>query len=38
MNQEMTLMIQTMLSNGMSISQISKCLSKSEDEIRKLIS
>ena len=38
LNQERVLMVQTMLSNGMSISQISKCLSKSEDEIRKLIS
>ena len=38
MNQEMTLMIQTMLSNGMSVSQIAKCVSKSEEEIMKWIS
>ena len=37
MNQEMTLMIQTMLSNGMSVSQIAKCISKSEEEILELI-
>ena len=37
MNQEMTLMIQTMLSNGMSVSQIAKCVSKSEEEIMKWI-
>ena len=37
MSQEMTLMIQTMLANGMSISQIADCLSKSEEEILKLI-
>ena len=38
MNQEMTLMIQTMLSNGMSVSQIAKSISKSEEEIMKWIS
>ena len=38
MNQEMTLMIQTMLSNGMSVSQIAKCVSKSEEEIMEWIS
>ena len=38
MNQEMTLMIRTMLSNGMSISEIAKCVSKSEEEIMKWIS
>ena len=38
MNQEMTLMIRTMLSNGMSVSQIAKCVSKSEEEIMKWIS
>ncbi len=38
MNQEMTLMIQTMLSNVMSVSQIAKCVSKSEEEIMKWIS
>ena len=37
MNQEMTLMIRTMLSNGMSVSEIAKCVSKSEKEILKLI-
>ena len=37
MNQEMTLMIRTMLSNGMSVSEIAKCVSKSEEEILKLI-
>ena len=37
MNQEMTFMIQTMLSNGMSVSEIAKCVSKSEKEILKLI-
>ena len=37
MNQERTLMIQTMLSNGMSVSEIAKCVSKSEEEILKLI-
>ena len=37
MNQEMTLMIQTMLSNGMSVSQIAKCLSRSEGKIMKRI-
>ena len=37
MNQEMTFMIQTMLSNGMSVSEIAKCVSKSEEEILKLI-
>ena len=37
MNQEMTFIIQTMLSNGMSVSEIAKCVSKSEEEILKLI-
>ena len=37
MNQEMTLMIQTMLSNGMSVSQDAKCLSRSEGKIMKRI-
>ena len=37
MNQEMTLMLQTILSNGMSVSEIAKCVSKSEEEILKLI-
>lgn len=37
MSQEMTLMIQTMLSNGMSVSQIAKCVSKSVEEILELI-
>ena len=37
MNQERTLMIQTMLSNGMSVSEIAKCVSKSEEEILELI-
>ena len=37
MNQEMTFMIRTMLSNGMSVSEIAKCVSKSEEEILKLI-
>ena len=37
MNQEMTLMIQTMLSNGMSVSQVAKCLSRSEGKIMKRI-
>ena len=36
-NQEMTFMIQTMLSNGMSVSEIAKCVSKSEKEILELI-
>ena len=38
MNQERALMIQAMLSNGMSVSQVTKCVSKSEEEIMKLIS
>ena len=38
MSQEMTLIIQTMLSNGMSVSEIAKCVSKSEEEIMKWIS
>ena len=38
MNQERALMIQAMLSNGMSVSQIAKCVSKSEEEIMKWIS
>lgn len=37
MNQERSLMIHTMLINGMSVSQIAKCLSKSEEEIMKFI-
>ena len=37
MNQEMTLMLQTILSNGMSESEIAKCVSKSEKEILELI-
>ena len=37
MNQEMTLMLQTILSNGMSVSEIAKYVSKSEEEIMKLI-
>ena len=37
MNQEMTFMIRTMLSNGMSVSEIAKCVSKSEKEILELI-
>ena len=37
MNQEMTLMLQTILSNGMSVSEIAKCVSKSEEEILELI-
>ena len=38
LNQERVLMVQTMLSNGMSVSQIAKCVSKSEEEIIKWIS
>ena len=38
MNQEIKQMIQVMLSNGMSISEIAKCVSKSEEEIMKWIS
>ena len=37
MNQERTLMIKTMLSNGMSLEFVSKSLSKSEDEILDLL-
>lgn len=37
MNQERTLMLQTILSNDMSVSEIAKCVSKSEEEILKLI-
>ena len=37
MSQEIKQMIQDMLSNGMSVSQIAKCVSKSEEEILKLI-
>ena len=37
MNQERVLMIQTMLKNGMSVSQIAKCLSKSEEEILEVL-
>ena len=38
MSQEIKQMIQDMLSNGMSVSQIAKCVSKSEEEIMKWIS
>ena len=38
MSQEIKQMIQVMLSNGMSVSQIAKCVSKSEEEIKKWIS
>ena len=38
LNQERVLMVQMMLKNGMSISQIAKCVSKSEEEIMKWIS
>ena len=38
MSQEIKQMIQVMLSNGMSVSQIAKCVSKSEEEIMKWIS
>ena len=37
MNQERVLMIQTMLKNGMSVSQIAKCLSKGEEEILEVL-
>ena len=37
LNQERILMVQMMLKNGMSISQIAKCVSKSEEEIMKWI-
>lgn len=37
MNQEIKQMIQVKLSNGMSVSQIAKCVSKSEEEIMKWI-
>ena len=37
LNQERVLMVQMMLKNGMSVSQIAKCVSKSEEEIMKLI-
>lgn len=37
LNQEMKKMIETMLSNGMSVSQVAKCVSKSEEEILELI-
>lgn len=37
MSQEIKQMIQDMLSNGMSVSQIAKCVSKSEEEILELI-
>ena len=37
MSQEIKQMIQVMLSNGMSVSQIAKCVSKSEEEIMKWI-
>ncbi len=38
LNQERVLMVQMMLKNGMSVSQIAKSLSKSEEEIMKWIS
>ena len=38
MSQEIKQMIQVMLSNGMSVSQIAKCVSKSEEEIMKWLS
>ena len=38
LNQERVLMVQMMLKNGMSVSQIAKCVSKSEEEIMKWIS
>jgi septum formation inhibitor MinC len=38
LNQERILMVKMMLKNGMSISQIAKCVSKSEEEIMKWIS
>ena len=38
LNRERILMVQMMLKNGMSISQIAKCVSKSEEEIMKWIS
>ena len=38
MSQEIKQMIQVMLSKGMSVSQIAKCVSKSEEEIMKWIS
>ena len=37
MSQEIKQMIQDTLSNGMSVSQIAKCVSKSEEEILELI-
>ena len=37
MSQEIKQMIQVMLSNGMNVSQIAKCVSKSEEEIMNLI-
>ena len=37
MNQERSLMVHTMLTNAMSVPQIAKCLSKSEEEIMKFI-
>lgn len=37
LNQEMKKMIETMLSNGMSVSQVAKCLSRSEGKIMKRI-
>ena len=38
LNQERVLMVQMMLKNGMSVSQIAKSVSKSEEEIMKWIS
>ena len=37
LNQERVLMVQMMLKNGMSVSQIAKCVSKSKEEIMKWI-
>ena len=37
LNQERVLMVQMMLKNGMSVSQIAKCVSKSEEEIMYLL-
>lgn len=38
LNQERVLMVQMMIKNGMSVSQIAKSISKSEEEIKKWIS
>ena len=37
LNQERVLMVQMMLKNGMSVSQIARCVSKSEEEVMKWI-